>query len=231
MKAVILAGGLGSRLRPFTEVIPKPLLPLGERSIMETQILTLKNFGFTEVFIATNYMSDYVEAFIGDGSKYGVRLRFSKEEQPLGTCGPLSLLKAALDEPFIVLNGDVLTRMSFADFHTFSIKHGSILTVATKIVTTPFRFGNVTVDSENRITGVEEKPILSMEILAGIYCMTPAIFEHIPAGEYYNMDALIKKLLKTDEPISRYLIQDYWIDIGQVEDYSKAKEIYAEHFS
>jgi NDP-sugar pyrophosphorylase family protein len=231
MKAVILAGGLGSRLRPFTEVIPKPLLPLGERSIMETQILTLKSFGATEVYIATNYMSDYVEAFIGDGSKYGVRLHFSKERQPLGTCGPLSLLKAYLAEPFIVLNGDVLTKMSFSDFYTFAIKHNSVLTVATKIITTPFRFGNVTVDSDDNITGVDEKPDLRMEILAGIYCMTPGIFEFIPPGEYYNMDALIKKLLKTNEPISRYLIQDYWIDIGQVEDYSKAQEIYAEHFS
>ena len=231
MKAVILAGGLGSRLRPFTEVIPKPLLPLGERSIMETQILTLKRFGFDEVYIATNYMSDYVEAFIGDGSKYGVRLHFSKEKSPLGTCGPLSLLKDRLDEPFVVWNGDVLTKMDFSDFFVFATKHNSVLTVGTKIITTPFRFGNVTVDEENHITEVEEKPVLSMEILAGIYCMTPGIFKFIPEDQYYNMDVLIKQLLKVNEPISRYLIQEYWIDIGQVEDYSKAQEIYAEHFS
>ena len=195
MKAVILAGGLGSRLRPFTEVIPKPLLPFGERSIMETQILTLKSFGVTEVYVATNYMSEYVEAFIGDGSKYGVRLYFSKEKEPLGTCGPLSLLNESFTEPFLVLNGDVLTKMSFSDFYDFSINHNAVLTVATKIITTPFRFGNVSVDSNNNIIDVDEKPELKMEILAGIYCMTPGIFEFIPTGEYYNMDALIKKLL------------------------------------
>jgi NDP-mannose synthase len=231
MKAVILAGGLGSRLRPFTEVIPKPLLPLGESSIMETQILTLKSFGVTEVYIATNYMSDYIEAFVGDGSQYGLQLHLSKEQQPLGTCGPLSLLKADLREPFLVLNGDILTRMSFSDFYAFSIKHGSILTVATKIITTPFRFSNVSANSDDRITGVEEKPELSMEILAGIYCMTSRIFEFMPSGEYYDMDVLIKKLLQINEPVSRYLIKDYWIDIGQVDDYSKAQETYAEHFS
>jgi NDP-sugar pyrophosphorylase family protein len=231
MKAVILAGGLGSRLRPFTEVIPKPLLPLGERSIMETQILTLKSFGVTDVYIATNYKSDYVEAFIGDGSKYDVRLHFSKEKEPLGTCGPLALLKEEFAEPFIVLNGDILTKMSFSDFYAFAIRHNSVLTVATKIITTPFRFGNVSVDSNDHIIDVDEKPELKMEIVAGIYCMTPGIFEFIPTGEYYNMDALIKELLKTNIPIARYLIQDYWIDIGQVDDYSKAQEIYAKHFS
>jgi len=198
---------------------------------METQILTLKSFGVSEVYIATNYMSDYVEAFIGDGSKYGVRLYFSKEKEPLGTCGPLSLLKESFTEPFLVLNGDVLTKMSFSDFYDFAIDHNAVLTVATKIITTPFRFGNVSVDSSNNIIDVDEKPELKMEIVAGIYCMTPGIFEFIPSGEYYNMDALIKKLLKVKIPIVRYLIQDYWIDIGQVDDYSKAQQIYAEHFS
>jgi len=121
--------------------------------------------------------------------------------------------------------------MSFSDFYDFSINHNAVLTVATKIITTPFRFGNVSVDSNNNIIDVDEKPELKMEILAGIYCMTPGIFEFIPTGEYYNMDALIKKLLKMKIPIVRYLIQDYWIDIGQVDDYSKAQQIYAEHFS
>ena len=111
MKAVILAGGLGTRLLPFTEVIPKPLLPLGEKSLMQVQIQALKEHGFNTIFVATNYMSDYVEAFLGDGSKYGVKLRFSKEEKPLGTCGPLTLLKNELTEPFILVNGDILTKL------------------------------------------------------------------------------------------------------------------------
>src|SRR6185295_9182872 len=102
MKAVILAGGLGSRLRPFTEIIPKPLLPVGESSVLEIQILSLAKHGVTDVFVATNYMAEYVQAFLGDGRKYGVRLAFSREDRPLGTCGPVTLLEKELDAPFIL---------------------------------------------------------------------------------------------------------------------------------
>src|SRR5438876_9283992 len=104
MKAVILAGGLGSRLKPFSEIIPKPLLPLGEKAVTEVQIQQLQSAGFTDVYLATNYMSNYVEAFLGNGSRYGIRLHYSKEDKPLGTCGPLTLLKNELTEPFLVMN-------------------------------------------------------------------------------------------------------------------------------
>lgn len=230
MQAVILAGGLGSRLRPFTEVIPKPLLPLGEKSILEVQIQTLRDDGFDEIFIATNYMAEYIEAFLGDGSKYGVRLHYSKEETPLGTCGPLSLLKEDLTEPFVVMNGDILTRLDFSAFYAAATQDGATLTVATKIITTPFRFGNVTVDAHNRITHVEEKPEFTLEILAGVYCMRPEVFSLIPENEFYGIDTLIKDMLENDEAIARYLVDEYWVDIGQVEDYSKAREEYEQYF-
>ena len=113
MKAIILAGGIGSRLRPFTEIIPKPLLPVGEKSVLEIQISNLEKHGFNKIFIATNYKSEYIENFFGDGSKYGVELNISKEGQPLGTAGPLSLLADELEEPFIVINGDILTNMDY----------------------------------------------------------------------------------------------------------------------
>ena len=230
MKAVILAGGLGTRLRPFTEVIPKPLLPLGERSLMEVQIATLKDYGFDEIYVATNYKSDYVEAFLGDGSRFGVNLRFSRESEPLGTCGPLTLLKDELTEPFIMMNGDILTKLNFGALYEFALAQDSDLTVATKIITTPFRFGNVNVDSSNHIVGVEEKPELKFEILSGIYCMKPGVFGLIPDGVYYGMDQLIKDMLTGNTPISRYLIQEYWLDIGQVEDYDKARHEYEMNF-
>jgi NDP-mannose synthase len=230
MKAVILAGGLGTRLRPFTEVIPKPLLPLGERSLMQVQIQALKEHGFDTIFVATNYMSDYVEAFFGDGSKYGVKLRFSKEEKPLGTCGPLTLLKSELKEPFILVNGDILTKLNFKVFFDFAMGNDSVLTVATKIITTPFRFGEVIVDESDHITFIEEKPDLKLEVLAGIYCMKPEILAYIPDNTRYDMDTLIKTLLKKKQKLSRYEIHEYWLDIGQFEDYSKAREAYNEHF-
>lgn len=230
MKAVILAGGLGTRLQPFTEVIPKPLLPVGEESIMEVQIRLLAKHGVDEIYIATNYMADYVEAFLGDGSKYGVKLIFSKEEKPLGTAGPLSLLKKELNEPFIVMNGDILTKLDSSAFYEFAVSQESDLTIATKIITTPFRFGNVRADENNYVVDMEEKPEFRLEILAGIYCMKPGIFRFIPDNEYFGIDALIKKMLAARQKVSRYLIQEYWVDIGQIEDYTTAREVYAEHF-
>ena len=119
MKAVILAGGLGTRLRPFTETIPKPLLPVGEKSLLEIQISRLRDYGFDQIFLATNYKSDYIQSFFGDGAQLGVRLTISKEDQPLGTCGPLSLLRDELAEPFLVMNGDILTAMNFKKFYDF----------------------------------------------------------------------------------------------------------------
>ena len=230
MKAVILAGGLGSRLRPFTQVIPKPLLPLGEKSLMEIQITTLRDHGFNKIYVATNHMADFVEAFLGDGSKYGVKLTFSRETKPLGTCGPLSLLKADLTEPFLLMNGDVLTKLDFRAFYDFAVAQDSLLTVGTKIISHPFRFGNVMVDGSNHIVEIEEKPDLNFEILSGIYCMKPGIFELIPENAYFGMDTLLKEMIAQRRTVSRYLIHEYWLDIGLVEDYSQARVAYAEHF-
>lgn len=230
MKAVILAGGLGSRLRPFTEVIPKPLLPLGENSLMETQILMLKSFGFDDIHIATNYMADYVEAYLGDGSKFGVDLHFSREEEPLGTCGPLSLLQAELTEPFLMMNGDILTKADLRAIYDYAWRAEQSLTVATKIISTPFRFSNVTVNAEGLLTGFEEKPEFKIEVLAGIYCMNPDVLQLIPPNQFFGIDTLIKKMLSRKIEISRYLIKEYWLDIGQIEDYTVARKEYARHF-
>lgn len=230
MKAIILAGGLGTRLRPFTDVIPKPLLPIGEQSLMEVQITTLASHGFNEIYIATNYKSDYVEAYLGDGSKYGVDLVFSKEEIRLGTCGPLTLLKEHLTEPFLMMNGDVLTKSDHSRMYEFGMKQKSNLTIGTKVITHPFRFGNVQVSDENLVTGLEEKPDLVFEILAGIYFFKPEIFDDIPENEYFGMDSLLHKMLAESKPVSRYQITEYWLDIGQVEDYTQAREEYSKHF-
>ena len=230
MKAVILAGGLGTRLRPFTEVIPKPLLPLGGKAMLQHQIESLRDAGVTEVYLATNYKSDLVEAFVGDGSKFGVQVFSSREEKPLGTAGPIRLLASKLTSRFLVMNGDLLTKLDFKNFFATAARQGSLLTVATKIISTPFRFGNVIVDSSNAIVGVEEKPDFKLEIVAGIYCMDPGIFQYIPEDSYFGMDMLIKKLLSEHQRIDRFLIEDYWLDIGQVEDYSKARDMFAEGF-
>ena len=228
MKAVILAGGLGMRLRPFTEVIPKPLLPIGEKAVLEIQIEHLKRFGFDEIFVATNYKSDYIERFLGDGTRYGIRLTISKEDKPLGTVGPLTLLKQELNDPFVVMNGDILTSIDFGKFYDFAIRKGTMLTIAIKKVLTPFAFGNIFFD-DDYVTGIEEKPDLVNYILAGIYVMQPAIFSIIPDDEYFSMDVLIKNMLARNLPVAKYEMAEYWLDIGRIDDYEKAQDIYSKH--
>ncbi len=229
MKAVILAGGLGSRLKPFTEAIPKPLLPIGEKSILEIQILHLARYGFDEIYIATNYKADYIESFIGDGKRMGVKVVFSRENQPLGTCGPLSLLKDELNEPFLLMNGDILSTVDFGKFYSFSMAQQSDLVVATKEIRTPFNFGCIKAVGDV-IVDIEEKPDLVHEILAGIYFMRPAIFRFIPVNEYFGVDHLIRKLLSQSVPITRYQMPEYWLDIGRLDDFNDAQLAYDEHF-
>lgn len=219
----------GTRLRPFTEIIPKPLLPIGEKSVLEIQIEHLKQSGFDEIFLATNYKSEYIENFFGDGSRYGVKLKISKEEKPLGTVGPLTLLKTELEEPFLMMNGDILTLLNFKQMYNFAIEKESLLTIGIKEYIMPFAFGNV-FSAGDFVTGIEEKPDIKHNILAGIYIMKPAIFKLIPDHTYFGMDNLILKMLADKKPITKFEIKDYWLDIGQVGDYEKAQEIYKQHF-
>lgn len=230
MKAVILAGGLGTRLKPFTEVIPKPLLPIGESSVMEIQIQSLKRHGISDIFVATNHMAEYVEAFLGNGSKYGVRLHFSKEKIPLGTCGPVSLLREQLTEPFVLMNGDVLTTLDFTKAAHFAENIDANLVVMTKEIIQPFHFGKIHSEGDY-ITRVEEKPDLDFEILAGIYIFKPDIFEIIPRDTYYGMDTLIKDMIARQWKIAKYPIREYWLDIGRMGDYEVAQQAYREHFA
>ena len=230
MQAIILSGGLGTRLRPFTEVIPKPLLPIGEKAVLEIQIEHLKNNGFDHIFLATNYKSDYIENFFGNGDKYGVKLTISKEEIPLGTAGPVKLLQNQLNnEPFLVMNGDILTLLHYRNLYDFACSKDTLLTITTKDIYTPFQFGNIHTEGDF-VSGIEEKPNIKTTILAGIYIFKPGILDLIPDNTMYNMDKLILDMLAKDLPISHYPILEYWLDIGQVDDYEKAQNIYKEHF-
>ncbi len=230
MKAVILAGGLGSRLKPFTEVIPKPLLPIGEKSVLEIQIERLKNCGFNEIYLATNYKSEYIEKFFGDGSRYGVNLKISKEDIPLGTVGPLTLLRDQLTEPFLVMNGDILTLLDFGKMYEFALTKDSLMTIGIKELITPFQFGNIFFDGDY-VTGIQEKPDIKTNVIAGVYIFQPELIDFIPKNVKYSMDSLINDMLSKELHITKYTIYNYWLDIGQVDDYQKAQEIYQEIFS
>lgn len=230
MKAVILAGGLGTRLRPFTEIIPKPLLPIGDKAILEIQIENLKKYGFNEIYLATNYKSDYIEKFLGDGSKYGVKIIISKEEKQLGTVGPLTLLKDELTTPFLVMNGDILTLLDFGKFYNFALsKKDSLLVIGIKEIIMPFQFGNIFYQ-DDYVTDIIEKPDIKTMILSGVYVFKPKIFELLPYNELTQMDTLIKSMLKQNMPIAKYEIKEYWLDIGKIDDFQKAQEVYNKHF-
>jgi NDP-sugar pyrophosphorylase family protein len=221
--AVILAGGLGLRLRPLTNIIPKPLLPIGESTVLEIQILSLRKYGVEKVIIATNYMSDYLAGIVGTGEKYGVRVVVSQEKEPLGTCGPLTLVAGHLTDPFFMMNGDILTDINFGKLGDFALAKQAWLTVVTKEIAIPFRFGRVIAEGDF-ITEIEEKPNFLEEILAGIYVMRPEILSLIPSSTYFGIDSLIKNMIAKHQPVCKYLTHDYWIDIGQLSDYEQAKQ-------
>ncbi len=225
-KAVILCGGIGSRLKPFTDAIPKPLLPVGEKAILEVQIERLADCGFDDIYLATNYKADYIERFLGDDNSYGAQLHFSKEDEPLGTTGPLKLLEKELDEPFLVINGDILSLVDFKKLFDFACQKESILTLGVKKFVMPYSFGNIFFDGDI-VTGIQEKPDIVTYALAGIYVMKPEIMEYIPPHRFYNMDDLIKDLLAKHVTINKYEIEEYWLDIGRPDDYEKAQKEFA----
>jgi NDP-sugar pyrophosphorylase family protein len=229
MKAVILAGGLGLRLRPLTQAIPKPLLPIGEKTVLEIQISNLKKHGFDEIYLATNYKASYIENYFGNGSKFGVRISFSKEDKPLGTAGPLSLLRKDLKEPFIMMNGDILSNIDFRKFYDASIGKDADLTVVIKRIVTPFAFGNIFYEGDY-VTAIQEKPNIETDVLAGIYMIKPSLLDLIPDDRPYGMDQLIQEMLRKKIPVAKYELKELWLDIGQLEDYNKAQEEYERHF-
>lgn len=231
MQAVILAGGLGTRLKPFTDIIPKPMLPFGDKSLLEIQIELLRRHGVKEIFLALNYKADYIRSFFGDGRRLGVKLHYSVEPKPLGTAGPLSLLRERLTGPFFVMNGDILTQADLSNVERFSARDGeAIMTIVTKVIATPFRFGAIVAEGDV-VQSIEEKPDLSFEILAGIYRLTLRALDFIPDDTYYGIDHLIQDLLQRKERVVKHRLREYWVDIGMVEDYEHARKAYDEHFS
>lgn len=225
-KAVIMAGGLGTRLKPFTDAIPKPLLPIGEKAILEVQIERLAQCGFDEVILATNYKSDYIENFIGDGSRYDIKVSISKESKRLGTAGPLKLLEAQLSkDPFLVMNGDILTLLDMKRMYDVACEKDSLFVAGVKQIVMPYDFGNISFHGEY-ITKIEEKPNIITYALAGVYILKPEIFQYIPENTYYGIDMLLQYMLENKLPIMKYDIDEYWIDIGRMDDYEKAQEDY-----
>lgn len=228
-RAVVLAGGKGSRLGPYTTVLPKPLLPVGDRAILDVVFHQLRSFGFTDVTLAVGYLSHLVEAVMGDGSRHGVSVEYHKESEPLGTVGPLATVER-LDDTFLMMNGDVLTTLDYSRLCDFHREAGNVLTVASHRRTVNIDYGVLhlgdALGSTNPIAGFEEKPELGYVVSMGIYVLEPRALDFIEPGEYMDLPDLVHRLIEEGEPVGSHVFDGFWLDIGRHEDYERAIEEY-----
>jgi len=226
MRAAILAGGEGRRLRPLTESVPKPLLPVGDKPILQLIIEQLRRDGFQDIHIATGYRGEMIESYFGDGSSFGVNICYSHEQQPLGTAGPLKLIGLRDGRPVLVVNGDILTKASFADIYNSHKKYKPVLTVCTVPHSVKVHYG-VLQSNGGRISGIIEKPELEYDIFAGIAVLSPEAIDCIPDGQPYQMTDVIENLCNNGSPVLAYPIEGFWLDIGRPEQYEEANNLLA----
>lgn len=222
---VLMAGGLGSRLRPLTDDCPKPMLPIGNRPILETILGNFIEHGFHRFYISVNYLSDKIQAHFGDGSRWGVEIRYLEENQRLGTAGALTLLPEAPQEPVFVMNGDILAKVNFGAMLDFHLAHHSVATLGMRQFSHTIPYGVVTVD-EHRLVNIVEKPEQQVFVSAGIYLLSPQMLPLIPANRFYDMPTLFQQAISQGLPTSGFPVHEYWIDIGRIEDFERARREY-----
>mgnify|MGYP001476118579 CR=1 FL=1 len=222
-RAVILAGGKGTRLKPYTVVLPKPLMPIGDFPILEVVIRQLAKNEFGHVTITVNHQAEIIKAFCGDGSRWGIKVDYSLESKPLSTMGPLKLIKD-LPENFLVMNGDILTDLSFADFYNAHLTENNLFSISSYQRTEVSEYGVLEVDSSNRLTGFKEKPHNHYLVSMGIYMLNRRILDFIPEDTFFGFDMLMHDLLSKGEKVAVKPYDGYWLDIGRPDDYMQAIE-------
>lgn len=222
LQAVIMAGGSGTRLRPLTEDLPKPMLPVGDRPLLELIIEQLREAGIRQVNITTHYKAEKIIEHFGDGSAFGVELNYVSEDHPLGTAGALGLMEMS-QEPLLVINGDILTRVDLRAMLAYHQEHGADLTVAVRQYDLQVPYGVIECNGPV-VQRLSEKPLLSFFVNAGIYLLQPSVYHYIPNGERLDMTDLIQLLLEEGRPVVSFPILEYWLDIGQLADYEQAQK-------
>lgn len=223
MRAIILAGGKGTRLKPYTVVLPKPLMPIGEFSILEVVVRQLAYYGFTHITMAVNHQAEVIKALFRNGKKWGVKIDYSLEDIPLNTMGPLKLIRD-LPDNFLVLNGDVLTDLDFQKLYHYHTSHNHIFTISSYRRNQKIEYGVLEINENNKLFGFREKPLAQYEVSMGIYMANKKALEYIPEGTPYGFDQLMLNLIRNNNPASVYRFDGYWLDIGRPDDYLQAIE-------
>ena len=221
MRAVILAGGKGTRLRPYTVVLPKPLMPIGEYPILEVIVRQLVHFGFRHITLAVNHQAEIIQAFFGNGDKWGIKIDYSFEYQPLSTMGPLRLIRDLPDD-FLMMNGDILTDLDFREFHDFHVKQHNLFTISAYQREVRSEYGVLELDEAGRLAGFREKPVIRYDVSMGIYMVSRNVLPYIPEGQPYGFDHLMIDLIRDNNPAAVKKFDGYWLDIGRPDDYSQA---------
>ena len=226
-KVVLMVGGLGTRLRPLTDTVPKPMLIVGNKPIAETIIDSFKNYGFTNFVLSVNYKKEMIMDYFQDGTHLGVNIEYIEETKRLGTAGALSLLTDKPTEPFFVMNGDLLTKVNFEQLLDFHNETDSAATMCVREYEYQIPYGVIETDN-HQLLSIVEKPVHKSFVNAGIYVLNPAALEHVPNAEFYDMSELYKKLMNEQEKVSAFPLREYWLDIGRMDDYEKANGDYKE---
>jgi NDP-sugar pyrophosphorylase family protein len=220
-RAIVLAGGRGTRLRPYTVVLPKPLMPIGDYPILEVIVRQLVKAGFGRITLAVNHQAELIKAFFGDGSKWNVQIDYSLEQSPLGTMGPLKLIDDLPDD-FLVMNGDILTDLDFGAFHNGHVSEQCLFTISSHVRQQMVDYGVLEVDAADLLVDFREKPKNEYLVSMGVYMVNRRVLEHIPAGRPYGFDNLMLDLMRAGKTVRAQRFDGYWLDIGRPDDYAQA---------
>jgi len=223
MKAILLAGGKGRRLKPFTTTIPKPLFPIGDKPILQVIIEQLKKYGVNEYIISLGYLGELIKAFMGDGEKYNAKITYVREEIPLGTAGAISLLPK-LDDDYIFMNGDILSTIDFTEAYQEHKKSKALMTICTFEKITKSSLGVLELNKNGEVENYLEKPELKQLVSSGIYILNPRIKDYVPHDTFFDLPDLVKTLIDQNKKINTYAIKGDWFDIGTPADLEKAEQ-------
>ncbi|SFV70613.1 D-glycero-D-manno-heptose 1-phosphate guanosyltransferase [hydrothermal vent metagenome] len=228
-KVVLMVGGLGTRLKPLTNSTPKPMLHVGGKPILETIISKFASYGFVNIVLCVNYKSEIIQDYFGDGSKFAVNIEYIFEKKRMGTAGALSLLREKPNEPFFVMNGDLLTNVNFEHLLNFHLENSAKATMCVREYEFQVPFGVVELEN-SKVKSIQEKPTHSFFVSAGIYMLSSSVLSYIPEDEFYDMPTLFEKMIELNQNLISFPIREYWLDIGRIEEFEKANNEYNEVF-